>query len=201
MHARLTTIIGTDVDAAVRFTEEKVAPVVSQHKGFRQLAVSGDRSRGVISMISVWDSRGDLEASDSAIANLRQEGLSEFGGQATVQVFEQVVHDIAGTPPQPGCPLRLVTYKMDPSRVDDSVAWFKSDVLPAIMATQGIRAVRNLVDRDTGEGRIGTVYSDMASMNAAEDSRAPRMAAARDRGIEFGEETLLEVLYGQMAPT
>jgi hypothetical protein len=90
---------------------------------------------------------------------------------------------------------------MDPSRVDDSVAWFKSDVLPAIMATQGIRAVRNLVDRDTGEGRIGTVYSDMASMNAAEDSRAPRMAAARDRGIEFGEETLLEVLYGQMAPT
>jgi len=199
MHARLVTITGTDVDAAVRFLNEKVAPVASKQKGFRQLAASGDRSRGVVSIVSVWESKGDLEASDSAIAKLRQEGVGSFGGQATVGVFEQVVWEIAATPPQPGCSLRLVTYKVDPSRVEDNIAWFKSSVLPAIMATPGIRAVRNLVDRETGEGRVGTVFSDRASLDAAADTRARLMAAAKDRGIEFGEDAILEVLYARMA--
>jgi hypothetical protein len=201
MHARLVTITGTDVDAAVRFLDEKVVPVASQQKGFRQVAASGDRSRGLVNIISVWESKGDLEASDSAIGKLRQEGLGLFGGQATVSAFEQVVWEIAATPPQPGCSLRLVTYNTDPSRVEDNIAWFKSDVAPAIMATPGIRAVRNLVNRETGEGRVGTVFSDRPSLDAAADTRARLMAAARERGIEFGEDTILEVLYGRMAPS
>jgi hypothetical protein len=201
MHARLVTITGTDVDAAVKFLEEKVVPVASRHKGFRQVFASGDRSRGVVSIISVWESKEDLEASDQAITELREEGIGRFGGQATVRVFEQVAQEVVGPPPQPGCPLRIVTYTMDPSRVSDNIAWFNSEALPGIVATPGVRAVRNLVDRDTGEGRIGTVYSDTASLEAAEDARARRMAAARDRGIDFGEETVLEVLYGHMVPS
>ena len=201
MHARLVTITGTDVDAAVRFLDEKVVPVASQQKGFRHVAASGDRSRGVVNIISVWESKGDLEASDSAIGKLRQEGLGLFGGQATVNAFEQVVWEIAATPPQPGCSLRLVTYNMDPRRVEDNTAWFKSDVVPAIMATPGIRAVRNLVNRETGEGRVGTVFSDRPWLDAAADTRGRLMAAARDRGIEFGEDTILEVLYGRMPPS
>lgn len=198
MHARLLFVTGADVTAAAKFLEDR-APVIAAEKGFRQLAASGDRSRGYLSIISVWDSREDLEASDSALADLRQEGLAAFGGQMTVRVFEQVAFAVGQTPPQPGCVLRLVTYQMDLSQIDENISWFKSDVLPAMLASPGVRAVRNLVDRETGEGRVGSVYSDESVMESTEGDRAQRMAAARERGIEFGEESILEVLFGQMS--
>jgi heme-degrading monooxygenase HmoA len=198
MHARLIFVTGADVTVAAKFLEDR-ASVIEAQKGFRQLAASGDRSTGNLSIISVWDSREDLEASDSALANLRQEGLTSFGGQMTVRVFEQVAFEVGETPPQPGCVLRLVTYQMDPSRIDENISWFKSEVLPAMMASPGVRAVRNLVDRETGEGRVGSVYSDKSAMESSEGDRAQRMAAAGERGIEFGEESVLEVLFGQMS--
>jgi heme-degrading monooxygenase HmoA len=198
MHARLIFVTGADVTAAAKFLEDR-ASVIAAQKGFRQLAASGDRSKGNLSIISVWDSREDLEASDSALANLRQEGLTTFGGQMTVRAFEQVAFEVGKTPPQPGCVLRLVTYQMDPSKIDENVSWFKSEVLPAMMAGTGVRAVRNLLDRETGEGRVGSVYSDKSAMESTDGARAQRMSAARERGIEFGAESVLEVLFGQMS--
>ena len=192
------SVTGADVTAATKFLEDR-ASAIAAHKGFRQLAASGDRSKGILSIISVWDSKEDLEASDSALANLRQEGLASFGGQMTVTAFEQVAFEVGGTLPQPGCVLRLVTYRMDPSKIDENVSWFKSEVLPAMMASAGVRAVRNLVDRETGEGRVGSVYSDKSAMEASEGDRTQRMASARERGIEFGEEAVLELLFAQLS--
>ena len=200
MQVRLVNITGTDVGAAVKFLDERVAPVMTQQKGFRQVAASGDRARGVIAVISVWDSYADLEASESAVAKLRQEGVGAFGGQATVAFFEQAVWEIVA-PPEPGCVLQLVGYKSDPAKVDEHLAWFKGEALPAIMARPGIRAVRNLVNRDTGEGRVSVAYSDKAALDAAAGNRAQRMAEARSRGLEFGEDVVLEVLYGRTAAT
>ena len=200
MHARLVTITGADVGAATKFLSEKVAPVASQQKGFRQLAAAGDRSRGVINVISVWDSKEDLEASESTFAKVRAEGVAAFGGQPSVRVFEQAVWQVGATPPQPGCVLQLVRYKVEPGRIDDHLDWFRSEALPAIMARPGFRAARNLVDRGTGDGSVGVVYSDRVALDAAADSRRQRMADARSRGMEFGDEDILEVLYGS-APT
>jgi hypothetical protein len=199
MHARLVTITGADVNGAAKFLEERVAPVASQQKGFRQLAAAGDRSRGVLTALTVWESRADLDASESVFAKARQEGLDTFGGQLTVEIFEQVAWQTGATPPQPGSLLQTVAYKIDPARIDEQVAWFTSEVLPAIMATPGVRGARNMVNRDTGEGRVGVVYSDRASLDAAAANRAKRMAAARTRGMEFADDDVLDVLYGRMA--
>jgi len=119
----------------------------------------------------------------------------------SVGVFEQVVWEIAATPPQPGCPLRLVAYTVDTDRIEANVAWFKGEVLPGILADPGVRAVRHLVNRETGEGRVGTVYADRSAMEAADAVRTQRLAAARDRGIKFGEELVLELLYLRAAAT
>ncbi len=200
MFARLLFVTGVHVAAAVPFLEER-ASVIAAQRGFRQLAASGDRSAGKLNIISVWDSMDDLEASDAVLANLRQEGLGAFGGQMAVRVFEQVAFGVGETPPQPPCILRLITYLADSSRVDENISWFRNELLPTMMATPGIRAVRNLIDRQTGEGRVGTEYSDQATMELAEPARTRRMTAARDRGIEFGEESILEVLFGQISTT
>jgi hypothetical protein len=45
MHARLISITGADVTAAAKFLEDR-ASVIAGQKGFRQLAASGDRSKG-----------------------------------------------------------------------------------------------------------------------------------------------------------
>ena len=198
MYARLVTINGADVDGALKYIEETVAPLLAQQKGFVQFGVSGDRSRGLVSAISVFETKADLDASESAMVKVRQEGVETFGGQAAVAYFEQVVLEVGETPPQPGCALRLTTYKMDPARIDEHIAWFKSEVVPGIMSTPGIRAVRNMVNRETGEGRVGVVYSDKASLEASEGDRQPRLAAARSRGIEIGEDDVLEILYARM---
>jgi hypothetical protein len=199
MFARLVTITGTDVDAAVKFIEEQVSPMASQQRGFRQLAAAGDRSRGVLSALTVWESKDDLDASESGFAKVRKEVLDAFGGQLSVEVFEQVAWQAATTPPGPGSVLQTVEYSTDPARVDDQVAWFTSEVLPAIMARGGVRGARNLVNRETGKGRIGVVYADRASLDAAAGDRARRMATARGRGFEFGDEGVLDVLYGRVA--
>jgi hypothetical protein len=196
MHARLVTITGADVAAATTFLAENVAPVASQQKGFRQLAAAGDRSRGLISVITVWDSKGDLEASESTFAKVRAEGVAAFGGQVRIQVLEQVAWQVGATPPQPGCVLQLVRYKVEPGQVDDHLDWFRREVLPAIMARPGVRAARNLLDRAKGDGSIGVVYSDRAALDSAANDRRQRMADARSRGFEFGDEDILEVLYG-----
>jgi heme-degrading monooxygenase HmoA len=199
MHARLVTITGTDVDAALKFVDEKVGPAAAQQRGFRQLAASGDRSRGVLSVVSVWETKQDLDASDSAIAKLRQEALSSFGGQADVAVFEEVVMEVGATPPAPGCVLQVARFHMDPGKIDANVEVFKNEVVPRMKSLRGFRAVRQMIDRTTGEGRTGIVFSDRAAMEAGQETRSQLMKAARERGIEFGADDVLEVLYGRMA--
>ena len=196
MHARLVTITGADVDAAVRYVQQTAAPVVTQQKGARLLAVSGDRAGELVSIISVWDSLADLEASDSAIGKVRAEGLKQFGGEATVKVFEQVAEGI-NSPPEPGCVVRIQTTRLDPARIDETVEWFTSTVLPGMLQTPGVRAARNLIDRGTGEGRVAVVYSDRAALEASDGAREERMAAARQRGVEFGDALVLDLLYSQ----
>jgi len=194
MYARLVTIRGTDVRAVVKFIAERIIPIASGHHGFEHVGVSGDPAQRIVSIVSVWDSMAHLEASDEAIAKLREEGLGTYGGEASVGVFEQTIWERIGSGPVPGCPLRIVAYSVDPAGVDANVKWFESDVLPGITATPGVTAVRHLINRETGEGRVATVYSDEAALKAAEEARAERMAASRARGVTFGEELRLQIL-------
>ena len=53
-------------------------------------------------------------------------------------------------------------------------------------------------DRATGEGRVAVVYSDQSSLEASDSARQERMAAARERGVEFGDALVLEVLYSKL---
>jgi len=75
MYARLVTIRGTDVGAVVKFIAERIIPIASGHHGFEHVGVSGDPAQRIVSIVSVWDSMAHLEASDEAIAKLREEGL------------------------------------------------------------------------------------------------------------------------------
>ena len=196
MHARNLVFTGTDVDRVVEFLDQEVAPVASQQKGFRQLAAAGDRGSGTVTILSVWETLEDLQASDSAMAKFRQEGTERFGGRLeSVKVFEQIVMEVGKNPPQPGCAIRIQDTHLQVDRIDELIGFFRNEILPGIMSGPDVRAVRNMIDWETGEGRISVIFSDQAALQASEGAREERMAKARDRGIQFGDAQILEILY------
>ena len=140
-----------------------------------------------------------MKASESAATKVRQEAVGVTGGTATVETFEQVVEDIGATPPGPGCLLRVTRIKMDPARVDDNIAYFRSEIVPRMKAMPGFRGVRNMIDRATGRGAVGTVWADEASMQAADLAAEQRRQEAASRGVELVEESARVVLFSQPA--
>ena len=200
MHVRISTVTGaTDIDAGVKFLREKAVPELQQQRGFRGLTASGDRASGLVSVLSIWETEDDLKASESAAGKVRDEAVGVFGGDVTVQRFEQVVSEIGDTPPAVGCPLRILPIKMDPARVDENIGFFKSEILPRLKATPGFRGVRNMINRATGEGAVGTIWADEASMKAADGERENRRSEAESRGVEFGEITQRVILFSHLS--
>jgi len=60
--------------------------------------------------------------------------------------------------------------------------------------------VRHLINRSTGEGRVGTLWADEDSLKVARDRSEQRRAIASERGVQFGDEQVLEVLFTSMQP-
>ena len=109
--------------------------------------------------------------------------------------MEQVVAEVAKPQNLVGCPLRLVRATMDPAKVDETIAFFRSDVLPEIKAAPGFLAVRNMVDRSTGESVVGTIWADQDSMRSAEVAADARRQRAADRGVQISEPSYRTVLF------
>jgi heme-degrading monooxygenase HmoA len=68
-------------------------------------------------------------------------------------------------------------------------------VLPQIKANPGFCAVRNMINRQTGEGIVGTVWADKASTDAAAEAGEARREQAVQRGVTFGEQTKREIVF------
>jgi heme-degrading monooxygenase HmoA len=196
MHVRVITFIGAkNIDDGLIFLREKVMPVVSGQQGYAGLTASADRQGGVFGILSLWETEADRHASEQALAGARQEALDIMGGEMTVENFEQVVIDMAGTPPGPGAALLVQRASMDPGKMDENLAFFKSEVAPLIKANPGFRALRQLVNRETGEAIVGTVWADTDSLRAALAQGQQRRQEAGDRGVSFGEFSEREILF------
>jgi heme-degrading monooxygenase HmoA len=199
MHARLTTVTGAaEIDKGVAYLRDSVLPQVQQQKGFRGLSASADRSTGLVLVLALWDSEADLDASESVADKARGESLKVLGGQARVDRFEQAIWEVGEVPPQPGAKLHVRPVKMDPSRVDANLAFFKEAVLPEIKGTQGFLSVRLLMNRMTGDGRVGTVWADAATLDGARAKSEARRSTAAGRGVEFGEDMVLELVLAAL---
>lgn len=199
MYARISTITGaTDIDGGIAFLRDQAVPQLQQQKGFRGLNASGDRKAGVVTVLSLWETEADLDASESAADKTRGDAVRVIGGDVSVERFEQTVWERSETAPEPGARLHIRHISMDPSRVDENLEFFRQTVAPQIKANPGFRGLRQLINRSTGDGRVGTVWEDQESLEAALAQSAERRAAAADRGVQFGDDQVLEVLFAAM---
>jgi heme-degrading monooxygenase HmoA len=200
MHTRVVTFTGAkDIDAGVSFVRDKVLPLLSEQKGYRGMTVSADRDGGVFAVLSLWDTAEDRDATESILAPLRREGAEIIGGDVTVETFEQLASEVGESPPGPGSALLVARISMDPDKVDDNLAFFKSEVAPRIKASPGFQALRNMMNRSTGEGLVGTVWADDASRKQGADEAMARRDEAAARGVNFGERSFRELLLADMS--
>ena len=145
------------------------------------------------------DSRDDLDASESGIEEVRREAAAAFGGMAeAVERYEQTVAEDGQTPPTASARLQIRRIKMDPAKVDENVEFFKSSVVPEILATPGCQGLRQMIDRASGEGAVGILWADEQALEAANAGQEERRAMAASRGVEFGELTEREVLFATL---
>ncbi|HVB00520.1 MAG TPA: hypothetical protein VNE42_04580 [Acidimicrobiales bacterium] len=198
MHVRVITFTGAkNINEGVAYVRDKVIENLNEQRGYRGLTVSADRPGEVLGILTLWETEEDRDASERALANSRQKGLEIIGGSMSVENFEQLVEKII-KPPVAGSPLTVTPITMNPSKVDDNLAYFKSDVLPQIIATAGCRAVRNMMNRQTGHGIVGVAWEDKDAMTAAAAAAASRREGAVAKGVNFGEVSIREIVLASL---
>ena len=195
MYSRVVNFTGAkDIDAGIRFLQEKVLPTMRDMKGYRGLSASVDRAAGDLGILSLWETEEDREGSDSMLAATRQEGAEVIGGDMRVEKYEVLVSEVGAEPPAPGSALMVARVSMDPGKVDENTEYFKSVVAPRIKASEGFRGLRNMMNRTTGEGLVGTLWSDQEALKRAAADAQARRDEATARGVKFGEMSTREIV-------
>lgn len=196
MHVRISIVTGaTAIDEGLEFLREEVVPALRQQKGFAGLNVSGDRATGAVNVLSAWETEADLEASESTADKVRGNALQVMGGRVTVERYEETVRELGDSMPGVGSKLHIREIHMDPSRIDENLAYFRDQVLPDMKATPGFQGVRQLINRQTGEGRVGTLWASEEALAGSLARAEERRASAAGRGVRFGDDRTLDVLY------
>src|SRR5437588_525084 len=73
MYTRLVTFTGAaDIDGGLNFVRDTVAPMLREQHGFRGITAGVDRSQGVLGVLSLFDTEADRDASESAMAKVRE---------------------------------------------------------------------------------------------------------------------------------
>jgi hypothetical protein len=194
MHTRLLTFTGaTSIDVGVDYLRDEVVPVLDAQPGYRGVSASADRPGAILSILSLWDTQADRDASDSSLGKAREEAVKLVGGSLSIENLEQVVSSVIKIP-VPGCALYLSRVSMDPASVDANITFFKDEVLPRIEAAPGFCALRNMVDRQSGHAVVGSIFEDRTSLDAFIAGSDDRRASAAARGISFGDESSIREL-------
>jgi heme-degrading monooxygenase HmoA len=87
------------LDAAIVQIRNNVLPILKAQKGYRATIVSVDRQTGRLAASTVWDTKADLDASESKIAGPRAEAAKIAGAgpsDVQVEIFETALADLSG---------------------------------------------------------------------------------------------------------
>jgi hypothetical protein len=196
VHVRITIFNEvTNIDGGIEHIKTVVIPALRQQKGYRGMSISGDRTAGVLNALAQWETQADMDASESAVDKARQEALKAIGGNFTVERYEQLMSEVQPPGPSVGSKLHIREIKMDPAKIDENFEFFKQIIVPEFKSAKGFLAVRNLMNRTTGEGRVGTMWADESSLRAQLAQTEQRRSRAAERGVQFGRDRLAEVLF------
>lgn len=199
MYARTTYAIGDParIEDALEGLRTEAPKLLADSPGFRSFGLFADRDLGKIAMGSWWETEADRAASDTHLAQRRTELLTPFADSILIGSAE--VSAFSATPDLGSAgAFRLGRFLIDPGRIDELVALFTTNGLPAMQNLPGFCGAAMFTDRQTGTGAVSTLFTDKAALAASRtaQSMARRQAAAttglRAMCLEEFEVVLLE---------
>jgi hypothetical protein len=194
VHVRQVTFRGArNINEGVAYIRDDGLPMMSAQHGFHGISVSADCDGGVLGVLTMWGSEEDLHASDSALDKARDGAVKIVGGVMTVETYEQTTEAIARLPVV-GNALIVTRATVHPSSIDDQVAFFERDLLPAIEAQPGFCAMRTMVNRRYGRCVVGIVWENRRMLDAYIVSMPGVRDAALERGIRLDELSLRDIV-------
>lgn len=198
MYTRLLTFKGaTDIDGGTNYLRQEAVPILSAQHGYRGVTASGNRSANVFGILSVWETETDRASSDSALGKARQEALNVVGGDLTIENLE-VAAAGAVKPITAECKLLITRLGMDPVKVDEIIAFFKSEVFPVFKSQPGFCGLHNMIDRAAGKAVVGSAWETQEAINAYLTIQPERRKIAESRGVRFEDQETREILFTEM---
>ena len=97
------TVAKGRVDELRDVLSNKALPVVVDQKGCRALLCAADRATGNCAIVSMWDSKRSLEASEKAIASIRSATVDAVDAKLNSVVIAEVLREITIRPSHVGC--------------------------------------------------------------------------------------------------
>lgn len=182
MHARFNTLHGNkgQVDAAVEFVEATVRPMAEGVAGNRGMATLVDREAGVTVVATYWDSAQAMADSEPAVADVRSQVAEVAGGDVSVERFEVAVARRLRVPAE-GAVARMLRFENDLPRIDDTVAFYRDELVPELVELSGLCSAQLLVDRESGRAMSVTAWDDDAAVASAQDALERMRDTATER--------------------
>ena len=201
MYGRMTRLQSSpdSIDKGISFFKENVAPKARSTPGNAGAILLVDRKSGAAIGITLWETTEALNASEQFGISSRTQSATAAGGSVIdVYRYEQVMADRA-QPPKVGTFVRLNTVHGSPDKLDNVVKFMQKQVLPALKAQKGYRALVMNINRTTGRSTVSTIWDTLADLEASESAvsglrrDAADAAGAKDVKVEIFESVFSEI--------
>lgn len=197
MYSRETTFQGPyDPRTLIEQIQNTVVPGVSVMSGFLGIHMDGDPSSGTVWAYTDWETPEALIASRRGADDLRRQTAQE--AELTilgVREWDVPAAYTSDRPPTPGLPINVNRHLYDPTILHEVVSFFVWAAEPLYVSSPGLRALRMLVDRTTGEVGVGSAWDDVESLEKGFAIVAPVRDRAVEKGLKFVERGRREVLF------
>jgi quinol monooxygenase YgiN len=203
MHLRINdvTVSPDRVDELREVLSNKALPVVVAQKGCQGLLCAADRATGDCAIVSLWDSKASLEASENVIASIRSETVDAVDAQLNSVVIAEVLREVRLRPSQVGTRTRVVRLTTPAGNTDKMVAFYETEAVPRLEAQPGFLNAR-LIREVEQDGRFAAVshWADEAALEASEknstalrDQVAKTIAGTSIERVSSSEIILIEL--------
>ena len=123
MHLRINdvTVPPARIDELAEVLSNKALPVVRAQKGYAVMSFAADRGTGSCAIVSAWDSKEALDASEQAIASIRGETVDAVAGKLNSIQLAEVLREVRVSPSQVGSRARVVRLAAPGGSADELV--------------------------------------------------------------------------------
>ena len=174
MHLRINdvTVSPARIDELGDVLSNKAEPVLRTQTGFQGLLCAADRATGNCAIVSFWDSKSSLDASEAAIASIRSETVDALDAELNSLDIAEVLREVRASPSTVGSRTRVVRI-VSPAENADKLLAFYEEVLPRLQSQEGFlssRLIRNVDDQT----RFAAVshWADQSAVDASDATSA-----------------------------